>query len=154
MKTLKLNNKNIGLVAIMVKLKEISEIKTGRNYDEEEGSEIKKVNPESITQKGSIDLSKTKPVSGADLKKEDICQKNDLIISIVGPKNKVGLVEDDNLVPSQYCVNLHFNNEEEAKDVHEYLLSKEGQEKLSKNKTGEALPRISISDLKEIDVPL
>lgn len=138
----------------MVKIKKISEIRGGRSFSEEEGSNYKKVNPESITQEGSIDLSKTKPVSGANLKEEDICQKNDLIIPLVGPKTTVGLVKDNNLVPGKGCVKLHFNEEEKAKEVHEYLLSKEGQEKLSKNKTGEALPQISLSDLKEIDVPL
>ncbi|MBP1863689.1 hypothetical protein BD780_003490 [Clostridium tetanomorphum] len=101
-----------------------------------------------------INIHNLKKISGQDLKEKDFVEKGDILLTSIGKSGRVVLVPEalDGCVYSSDLIKIKTQDESVQVQVFSHLISPMGQLQLDAIKMG-VLNRISISDLKDLEIP-
>lgn len=81
-----------------------------------------------------------------------VANPDDVLISVKGKRNEV-FSPSEPVIPSSRWAVIRFGSPQLAEDYREFLSSDLGQRILDANRSGSAIPFISIADLRELPVP-
>lgn len=125
------------------------------------GSELNEIMISDINFLGEIDSTEKKTiVSEQFLAKSNLptVKKGDLVISIKGTLGKVGMIfsELENTIPGpSLCILRTYDSSIIQKEyLFQYLRSKLGQRMISRSSQGGYVPFISMTDLKNLQIPI
>lgn len=137
-----------------IKLSEIANVLSGnrieRNVDEQSDVPDKGPHLPYLDNPKSTDLdSLTRyPRSEASV----VAEPNDILLSVKGKQNEV-FPPSESVIPSSRWAVIRLDSPCLAEDYREFLSSDLGKQILEANRSGSAIPFISIADLRELPVP-
>ena len=136
----------------MPKLGEIATIGSGRSYKENMRGSSFMIISSAIDDNGRIVKEKMKRVAKKDISEKHQLQKNDVVLIVKGPRNRVAIVKEENFVCGSACAYLRFNHVKDAKQTYSFLKTAEGQDLLKDMRKGASVPMIRLKDLIEIEM--
>lgn len=87
---------------------------------------------------------------------DKLTKKDDILIRLIYPNRVIYINEEmeNLLVPSQMCLIRPNKNKINPEFLKCYLESDIGKQKISLNVTGSTIPKITVSSLKKLDIPI